>query len=76
MILQDSDSDKALTKICDCKEQEAPAPSTEPSHQDAVDDTTEIGFAAAAHLELERFKNPQEGQLSGEDPDIENFADA
>jgi len=74
-VLQAADSDKALAKICDCKDQEVCASNTEPSHHDAVDDTTEIGFAAAAYMELERFTNPQEVQVSGEDPEGENFPD-
>jgi hypothetical protein len=66
MILQSADSDKALDKICDCKDQ-VYVSNTEPSIRDTVDDTTEVGFAAAAHIELEKFRNPQEDQVSGED---------
>ena len=75
MILQAADSDKALAKICDCKEQEVCASATETSPHDTVDDTTEIGFAAAAHIELEKFRNPQEDQVLGDDPEGESFAD-
>jgi endoribonuclease Dicer len=80
MILQAADSDKALAKICDCKEQGVCASAAEsslaPPDTDTVDDTTEIGFAAAAHIELEKFRNPQEDQVSGEDLEGENFADS
>ena len=76
MILQAADSDEALARICDCKDQEVCASKTEPSHHDTVDDTTEIGFATAAHMELERFRNPQEVQVSGEDPEGESFPDS
>lgn len=76
MILQQgAGSDKALANICDCKEQQVCASNAEPSHHDTVDDTTEIGFAAAAHLELEKFRNPQEDQVSGEDLEAENIGD-
>ena len=74
-ILQAADSDNALVRLCDCKEQEACASNTETSHHETVDDTTEIGFAAAAHIELEKFRNPQQDQVSGEDLEGENFAD-
>ena len=76
MILQSEDSEKALIRICDCKEQEVHASNTEPIRQDYVDDTTEIGFAVAAHIEVEKFRNPQEDLVSGEDPEAENFADS
>ena len=78
MILQAADSDKALAKICDCKEQGvcASAAETSPPDTDTVDDTTEIGFAVAAHIELEKFRNPQEDQVSGEDLEGENLADS
>lgn len=75
MILQAADSDKALAKICDCKEQEVCASAAEASPPDTIDDTTETGFAAAAHIQLEKFRNPQEDQVSGEDLEGENFAD-
>jgi endoribonuclease Dicer len=75
MILQAADSDKALAKICDCKDQEVCASNKEPPHHDTVDDTTEIGFATAAYMELERFTNPQEVQVSSEDLEGENFPD-
>jgi len=75
MILQAADSDKTLAKICDCKEQEVCASAAETSPPDTVDDTTEIGFAAAAHIELEKFRHPQEDEVSGEDLEGENFAD-
>lgn len=76
MVLQAAGSDKALAKICDCKDQGVCTPTTEPSHHDTVDDTTEIGFAVAAHMELERFTNPQEVvQVLGEDLEGENFPD-
>jgi endoribonuclease Dicer len=75
MILQAGDSDKALEKLCDCKDLELCALNTAPSHHDMVDDTTEIGFAAAAHMELERFRSPQEVQASGEDLEGEIFPD-
>jgi hypothetical protein len=78
MILQVTDSDKALAKICDCKEQGVCASAAEipPPDTDTVDDTTETGFAAAAHIELEKFRSPQEDQVSGEDLEGENFADS
>jgi endoribonuclease Dicer len=76
MVLQDADSETALTRICDCKEQQVHAPNTEPIRPDDVDDTTEIGFATAAHMEVEKFRNPQEDRASGEDPEAENIADA
>ena len=75
MILRAADSDKALAKICDCKEQEVCASAAKTSPPDTVDDTTEIGFAAAAHIELEKFRNPQEDEVSGEDLEGENFVD-
>jgi hypothetical protein len=68
-ILQDDNSEKALVRICDCKEQEVHASNMEPARHDDVDDTTETGFTAAAHLEVEKFQNPQEDQESGEDPE-------
>jgi endoribonuclease Dicer len=74
-ILQSADSDKSLAKICDCKDQEVCASDTEPSHHETVDDTTEIGFATAAHMEVEKFINPQEVPVSGEDLEGENFPD-
>jgi hypothetical protein len=78
MILQSADSEKALVRICDCKEQQVDASNTEPAqrHDDVVDDTTEIGFAAAAHMEVEKFRNPQKDRMSDEDPEAENLADA
>ncbi len=76
MILQDDNSEKALVRICDCIEQEVHASNTEPAHHYDVDDTTEIGFATVAHLEVEKFKNPQEDRVSGEDPEAENLVDA
>lgn len=78
-ILQDEESEKALARICDCMKQEVHAPKTEPERQDDVDDTTEIGFATAAHLEVEKFKNPEEDRVSGvsgEDMEAENLVDA
>jgi len=75
-ILQDDNSEKALVRICDCKGQEVHASSTEPARHDDVDDTTEMGFTAAAHLEVEKFQNPQEDQGTGEDPEAENLVDA
>lgn len=76
MILQAPDSEKSLTRICDCKEQQVDATNTEPVRHDDVDDTTENGFAAAAHMEVEKFRNPQEDRMSDEDPEAENIADA
>jgi len=73
MILQAADSDKALVRICDCGARPVCASDPGPSPDDAVDDTTEIGFATAAHIELEKFKNPQEDRASGEEPETENF---
>jgi len=73
MILQAADSDKALVKICDCGAQQVCASDPEPPPDGAVDDTTEIGFAAAAHIELEKFRDPQEDRVSGEEPETENF---
>ena len=76
MILQDDNSEKALTRICDCMEQEVRASKTEPVRHDDVDDTTEIGFATAAHLEVEKFKHPQEDLVKDEDMEVENLVDA
>ena len=76
MILQAPDSEKSLTRICDCKEQQVDASNTEPAHDDDVDDTTETGFAAAAHIEVQKFRNPEEDRMSDEDPEAENIADA
>lgn len=75
-ILQDDNSEKALVRICDCMEQEVHDIKIEPARHDDVDDTTEIGFAVAAHLEVEKFKNPQEDRGSGEDVEAENLVDA
>jgi endoribonuclease Dicer len=75
-ILQDDDSENALSRICDCMKQEVHAPITEPARPDDVDDTTETGFAAAAHLEVEKFKDPLEDRVSGEDLEAENLVDA
>jgi endoribonuclease Dicer len=77
MILQATDSEKSLAGLCDCKEQQVHASDPEPARHDDVDDTTETGFAAAAHIEVEKFRNPQEDRMSGEDPEeAENIADA
>jgi len=75
-ILQDDNSDNALARICDCMKQEVHAPETELARQDDVDDTTEIGFAVAAHLEVEKFKNPEEDRVSSEEAEAENLVDA
>ena len=75
-ILQDDNSEKALARICDCIKKEVHASKIEPIRIDDVDETTEIGFAAAAHLEVEKFKNPQEDRVSGEDMEAENLVDA
>ncbi len=78
-ILQDENSESALARICDCMKQEEvqTTTETEPAPRlDDVDDTTEIGFATAAHLEVEKFKNPQEDRVSGEDGEAENLVDA
>jgi hypothetical protein len=75
MILQSADSEKALVRICDCKAQEVDASDTGPAlRHDVVDDTTEIGFAAAAHMEAEKFRNPQEDRVSDEE-EVENLLD-
>jgi hypothetical protein len=76
MILQDDSSEKALTRICDCMKQEVHASETEPVRPDDVDETTETGFATAAHLEVEKFKDPLEDRVSGEDTEAENLVDA
>jgi hypothetical protein len=55
--------------------QEVRASKTEPPRPEDVDDTTEIGFATAAHLEVEKFKNPLEDRVSGEDVEAENLID-
>ena len=75
-ILQDDNSEKALSRICDCMGKEVHASKMEPEPRDDVDDTTEIGFAVAAHLEVEKFKNPQEDQVLGEDAEAENLVDS
>jgi endoribonuclease Dicer len=75
-ILQDDSSEKALARICDCMKQEVDASKTELVRPDDVDDTTEIGFATAAHLEVEKFKNPEEDRVSSEDtPETEILVD-
>jgi hypothetical protein len=56
--------------------QEVRASKPELVRHDDVDETTEIGFATAAHLEVEKFKNPREDLVSGEDMEAENLADA
>jgi len=71
MILQSIDSDKALVRICDCKGKEVYASNTEPTPHDTVDDATEIGFAAAAQMELEKFRDPQEIEALGDDLEAE-----
>lgn len=71
MILQSTDSDKALVRICDCKEQEVSASNMEPTPHDTVDDATEIGFATVAQIELEKFRDPQEDQGLGDDLEAE-----
>jgi endoribonuclease Dicer len=76
IVLQSADSEKALSRICDCKEQQVDASDMEPARLDDVDDTTEIGFAAAAHMEVEKFRSPLEDRVSDEDPEAENLADA
>ncbi|KAI0253802.1 hypothetical protein BJV78DRAFT_1298163 [Lactifluus subvellereus] len=76
MILQSTDSDKALVRICDCKEQEVCASNTEPTRHDTVDEATEIGFAAVAQMELEKFTDPQEDQGLGDDLEAEKVPDA
>jgi endoribonuclease Dicer len=75
MILQSGDSEKALIHICNCKEQQVDASNKEPARHEDVDDTTETGFAAAAYMEVEKFKNPLEDQVSDEDPEAKNLAD-
>jgi endoribonuclease Dicer len=75
-ILQDDNSEKALVRICDCMKQEVDAVKTELARQEDVDDTTEVGFATAAHLEVEKFKDPQEDRVSGEDTEAEILVDA
>jgi endoribonuclease Dicer len=75
-ILQDDTSEIALVRICDCMKQEVHASKTEAVRHDDVDDTTEIGFATAAHLEVEKFKNPQEDWVSSEELEVENLLDA
>lgn len=77
-ILQDDNSEKALARICDCMKQDQEvvhASKTEPARPDDVDETTEIGFAAAAHLEVEKFKDPLEDRVSGEEMEAENLVD-
>jgi endoribonuclease Dicer len=70
IILQAPDSDKSLIRLCDCKEQEVyAAAKAEPTLNGTVDDATEVGFAAAAQTELEKFRDPQEDE--GLDEDIE-----
>ena len=66
MILSTADSDKALEKLCNCNEQVVCAPQTELAPDNAVDDTTDIGFATAAATELERYRIPEEDQVLGE----------
>jgi len=56
--------------------QEVHASKTELVRHDDVDDATEIGFATAAHLEVEKFKNPREDLVSDEDIEVENLVDA
>jgi endoribonuclease Dicer len=78
-ILQDEESEKALSRICDCEKQdvqEVQASKAESPRPDEVDDSTETGFAAAAHLEVEKFKNPLEDRVSGEEMEVENLVDA
>ena len=75
-ILQDDTSEKALARICDCMKQDVHASKTEVVRHDDVDDTTETGFATAAHLEVEKFKNPQEDLVSSEEIEVENLIDA
>jgi endoribonuclease Dicer len=67
VILQAEDSDKALVRICDCKEQVIYTSKAEPTDHDTVDDATETGFAAAAQMELEKFSDPQQDQRQEED---------
>ena len=55
--------------------EEVHAPVTEPVRNCDADETTEIGFAVAAHLEVEKFKNPQEDRVSVEDTEVENLVD-
>jgi endoribonuclease Dicer len=76
MILQDENSENPLSRICDCIEREVHPPKTEPARPDDIDDTTEVGFAVAAHLEVEKFKNPQEDRVLVEDTEAENLVDA
>ncbi|KAI0303519.1 hypothetical protein B0F90DRAFT_1896870 [Multifurca ochricompacta] len=74
-ILTTADPEKALIRICDCKEQDVCAVDTEPAPepQDDVDDATEIGFATAARIVLERFRNSQgDIERPGEDLKDEN----
>jgi len=56
--------------------QEVHASKVELVRPDDVDDTTEIGFAVAAHLEVEKFKNPEEDRVSSEEMEAENLVDA
>ncbi len=73
MVLSSADSDKALVKLCTCNKQEVCAPPTEDVQDGPIDDTTEIGFATAAATELERYRNPQEDQVLGDEkPETED----